>query len=60
MEPRHIIVIGTSEGGLNVLNELVRDFNEDWDAAYFIVLHLSRKAIGDFLLHRLQQHTNLT
>ena len=60
MEPRHIIVIGTSAGGLNVLNELVRDFNEDWDAAYFIVLHLSRKAIGDFLIHRLQQHTNLT
>lgn len=59
MEPTHIIVIGTSAGGLNVLNELVRQLKPDWDAAYFIVLHLSRKTMGDFLIQRLQQHTTL-
>lgn len=58
-EPTHIIVIGTSAGGLNALSELVAQLKPDWDAAYFIVLHLSRKGISDFLLHRLQHHTKL-
>ena len=58
-EPKHIIVIGTSAGGLNALNELVNQFKEDWNAAFFIVLHLSRKGISDFLVHRLQQYTTL-
>lgn len=59
MEPKHIIVIGTSAGGLSVLNELVGRLKPEWDAAYFIVLHLSRKTITDFLIHRLQQYTSL-
>ena len=59
MEPRHIIVIGTSAGGLSVLNELVSQLKPEWDAGYFIVLHLSRKSIGDFLIHRLQHYTSL-
>jgi two-component system, chemotaxis family, protein-glutamate methylesterase/glutaminase len=58
-EPKHIIVIGTSAGGLSALNELVRQLDPSWDAAYFIVLHLSRKGISDFLLHRLQHYTSL-
>src|SRR5881227_1963647 len=58
-EPKHIIVIGTSAGGLNALNKLVNQFKEDWDAAFFIVLHLSRKSISDFLVKRLQQYTKL-
>jgi len=57
--PQHIIVIGTSAGGLSALNELVSQFKEDWDAAYFIVLHLSRKGISDFLVHQLKQYTSL-
>jgi two-component system, chemotaxis family, protein-glutamate methylesterase/glutaminase len=59
MEPKHIIVIGTSAGGFSVLNELVNQLKPEWDAAYFIVLHLSRKSIGDFLIHRLQHYTSL-
>lgn len=59
MEPRHIIVIGTSAGGISILNELVSQFKPEWDAAYFVVLHLSRKSIGDFLIHRLQHYTPL-
>ena len=57
--PQHIIVIGTSAGGLSALNELVSQLKADWDAAYFIVLHLSRKGISDFLVHQLQQYTSL-
>jgi two-component system, chemotaxis family, protein-glutamate methylesterase/glutaminase len=58
-DPKHIIVIGASAGGLTALSELVSQFKQDWDAAYFIVLHLSRKGISDFLVHRLKQHTQL-
>jgi two-component system chemotaxis response regulator CheB len=58
-EPKHIIVIGASAGGLNALTEVVNQFREEWDAAYFIVLHLSRKGISDFLVHRIQQQTTL-
>src|SRR5437763_2723940 len=58
-EPRFIIVIGTSAGGITALTELVNQFNSDWDAAFFIVSHLSRKGISDFLVHKLQEHTNL-
>ncbi|HVG16309.1 MAG TPA: chemotaxis protein CheB [Chitinophagaceae bacterium] len=59
MEPKHIIVIGTSAGGLNALNEIVSQLEKDWDAAFLIVLHLSRKGIADFLVFRLQQYTTL-
>ena len=59
MEPKHIVVIGTSAGGLTALNELVSQLHKDWDAAYFVVLHLSRKGIADFLVYRLQQFTTL-
>ena len=57
--PQHIIVIGTSAGGLNALSELVSQLKKEWDAAYFVVLHLSRKGISDFLVHQLQQYTTL-
>jgi two-component system, chemotaxis family, protein-glutamate methylesterase/glutaminase len=55
----HIVVIGASAGGLTILNELVAQFDKNWNAAFFIVLHLSRRGIGDFLQHRLKQHTEL-
>src|SRR5215211_7802406 len=58
-EPKFIVVIGTSAGGIRALEELVMQLNTDMDAAFFIVLHLSRKGIGDALFHRLQQHSTL-
>ncbi|HYF31510.1 MAG TPA: chemotaxis protein CheB [Chitinophagaceae bacterium] len=58
-EPRYIIVVGASAGGLNALTELTSQLNPDIDAAIFIVLHLSRTGISDFLAHRLQQFTSL-
>jgi len=57
--PKFIIVAGASAGGMNALIELVSQFKEDMDAAVFIVMHLSRTSISDFLVHRLQPHTTL-
>jgi two-component system chemotaxis response regulator CheB len=36
-----IVVVGTSEGGLQALAELVRGLPPDLEAAVFIVQHLS-------------------
>ncbi len=57
--PNFIVVVGTSAGGMNALIELVSQLKEDIDAAFFIVMHLSRTSISDFLVHRLQPHTSL-
>lgn len=57
--PKFIVVIGTSAGGIRALEELVVQLTPDMDAAFFIVLHLSRKGVGDVLFHRLQQRSPL-
>ena len=57
--PKFIFVVGTSVGGMNALIELVSQLTENIDAAFFIVMHLSRTSISDFLVHRLQPHTLL-
>jgi len=57
--PKFIIVAGASAGGMNALIELVSQFNVEMDVAVFIVMHLSRTSISDFLVHRLQPHTSL-
>ncbi|MCF0069634.1 chemotaxis protein CheB [Dyadobacter sp. CY261] len=56
-QPRFIVVIGASAGGLNALAELVQTLPTGLDVAYCIVLHLSRKGIGDFVVHRLSKST---
>ena len=58
-EPKFIVVIGTSAGGIRALEELVMQLNPDTDAAFFVVLHLSRKGVGDVLFQRLQQHATM-
>jgi two-component system, chemotaxis family, protein-glutamate methylesterase/glutaminase len=54
-----IVVIGTSAGGLNALSELVSQLRPGMGASYFVVMHLSRKGVGEFLVHRLKQATSL-
>lgn len=56
-EPKFIVVIGASAGGVNALIELVAQFAEELEMAVFIVMHLSGTSISDFLVHRLQPHT---
>ncbi len=55
-----MVVVGTSAGGIRALEELVMQLTPDMDAAFFVVLHLSRKGIGKFLLQRLQESAKLT
>lgn len=57
--PKFLVVIGASAGGLNALSEMVQSFDPESDAAYCIVLHLSRKGIGDFVVHRLSRVTKM-
>jgi len=59
-EPKFIVVIGTSAGGIRALEELVMQLKPEMDAAFFVVLHLSRKGVGDVLFQRLQQHSVLS
>src|SRR5688572_7430046 len=58
--PKFIVVIGASAGGLNALMEMVQTLQKGLDVAYCIVLHLSRKGIGDFVVHRLSQVTAMS
>lgn len=57
--PKFIVVIGASAGGLDALTEMVQNLEKGLDVAYCIVLHLSRKGIGDFVVHRLSRVTSM-
>ena len=57
--PKCIVVVGTSSGGIRALEELFMQLSPEMDAAFFVVLHLSRKGVGEFLYYRLQQYTSL-
>ena len=57
--PKFIVVIGASAGGLNAFTEMVQNLQTGLDVAYCIVLHLSRKGIGDFVVYRLKQVTSM-
>lgn len=59
-EPKFVVVVGTSAGGIRALEELVMQLKPGLDAAYFLILHFSRKGIGKFLFQRLQEVTKLT
>ena len=55
-----IVLIGASAGGSIVLEDLLEQFTERLDAAFFVVIHLSKKAIGEMIVHRIQKSTSLT
>jgi two-component system chemotaxis response regulator CheB len=57
--PKFIVVIGTSAGGFTALGEMVNQLDKGMDAAFFVVMHLSRTAISDYLVQRLQPQTKL-
>jgi two-component system chemotaxis response regulator CheB len=46
MQPRHIVAIGTSAGGIEALRRLVAELPEDFPAAVAIVLHTSPRSPG--------------
>ena len=53
---RRIVVIGTSAGGLEALDELVGRLPTDLNAAIFIVQHMAPHNSGEPLLRRLSRH----
>jgi len=55
-----IIVIGASAGGSVVLQELIQQFTGNVNAAIFVVIHLSKKAIGEMVVNRIQKFSSLT
>ena len=57
--PKFVIVVGASAGGMNALSEFVGQLKPGMDAAVFIVMHLSQTSISNFLMLRLQPHTQL-
>lgn len=53
---RNIIVIGTSAGGLEALDELIGELPSDLPASIFIVQHMAPENTAEALLHRLNRH----
>ena len=56
-EPKYIIVIGASAGGLQAVTELMAQVTEEMDAAIFIVLHAPNLAYTDLVIQRLQKNS---
>jgi len=59
-EPKFIVVVGASAGGLNSIIELMAQLTEEIDAAIFVVLHITHLTKGDALIQRLQANTAFT
>lgn len=53
---RHIVVIGTSAGGLEALDEVIGQFQSGLPASVFIVQHLAPEVTGEALLQVLGRH----
>jgi len=56
-EPKYIVVIGASAGGLQAVTELMAQITEETDAAVFVVLHAPNFAYGDLVIQRLQKNS---
>lgn len=59
-EPKYIVVVGASAGGLHSIIELMAQFTEEIDAAVFVVLHTPNMAYSDVVISRLQKNTVFT
>ena len=54
-----IVTVGASAGGLNAIGEIVSQLPRDINAGIFVVLHLSKAAMSDILLSRIQKNSAL-
>ncbi|MBB4603093.1 two-component system chemotaxis response regulator CheB [Hymenobacter luteus] len=57
--PSHVIVIGTSAGGMLALTRLVEQLPATLPAAVLVVQHLAPDSSGEPLVERLSQHSGL-
>jgi len=53
------IGIGASAGGLNAIQEIISQFPDDLNAAVFIVLHVSKLGMPEFMIERMKKTTRL-
>ena len=60
MKNKYVIVIGASAGGTVVLPDLLRQLTAIMDFPIFVVLHLTRRSIGELIVKRLQKNTAFT
>lgn len=58
-ELKNIITIGASAGGIAAVARLLATFNEELDAAVFIVIHTARNSMTDVILNTFQKQTQL-
>ncbi|MVN74793.1 chemotaxis protein CheB [Hymenobacter sp. HMF4947] len=59
LRPAHLLVIGTSAGGMPALTQLVAQLPATFPAAVLVVQHLSPDSTGAALVARLADHTGL-
>ncbi|GAA4008549.1 chemotaxis protein CheB [Hymenobacter fastidiosus] len=59
MNDHHIIVIGTSAGGMPALCQLVAQLNNTLPAAVLVVQHLAPDSWGAHLVERMARHTSM-
>lgn len=55
----NLIVIGASAGGFAAVSKLLATFNDDLNAAVFVVIHISRNSDADIVCKMLQKQTRL-
>lgn len=57
LEPKYIVVIGASAGGINPVIELSAQLKAEMDMAVFVVLHLTPGSTVDILIERIQKNS---
>jgi two-component system, chemotaxis family, protein-glutamate methylesterase/glutaminase len=57
--PLFAVGIGASAGGVNAISEVVSTLPKNLPAAYFIVLHLSRRSLGDILAEKIKKSASI-
>lgn len=59
-EPKYVVVVGASAGGLNSVIELAAQLTDEMELSLFIVLHLSKMSMEEVLIQRIQRSTVFT
>jgi len=57
--PLNIIVVGASAGGFAAVSKLLASIEGDFDAAIFVVVHISKNSDAEIVCKMLQKHTSM-
>jgi two-component system, chemotaxis family, protein-glutamate methylesterase/glutaminase len=57
MPANFILVIGTSAGGTMVIPELLSQLRKEMNMAVFVVIHMTKRSVGDMFVKRAQKNT---